>query len=340
MLIKISIDASGGDKGIPVTVSAGIKALTMFSDLYLYFVGNESEINNELKKHPNSKDLIDRFSIVNADEVIKMNELPTDVLRKNKKTSMREAINLVKNKQADACVSSGNTGALMVISRSLLKTIKGIDRPAIMAIIPTVKGSVNMLDLGANVDSKEISLFQFAIMGSVVVKHTKNIKNPRVSLLNIGKEETKGNYFIKQTSELLKKSNLNYTGFIEGDDVYKGKADLVVCDGFEGNIFLKASEGVVLMMVHHLKQAFNRNIFSKIIGILSKSILKNFKHNIDPKKYNGASLLGLRGIVIKSHGSADSESFLYAIKEAYIEANAKIIDKISKQIEDELANQL
>ncbi len=339
MTIRVSIDASGGDRGIPATITAGLKALSVFQDLHLYFVGDESAIKVELKQHPSSQQLSNRFNITHASEVIAMDESPSSALRKKKDSSMRVAINLVKDETVDACVSAGNTGALMAISRFVLKTIKGIDRPAIMGRIPTMIGHTHMLDLGANVDSKPKALLEFAIMGSIAVEYTEGIISPTVGLLNIGEEEMKGNNNIKKTAELLKASNLNYVGFIEGDDIYKGVVDLVVCDGFEGNIALKASEGVAAMMGHYLKQAFTRNIFSKIIALIATPVLKDFKSSLDPGQYNGASLLGLRGVVIKSHGGADADSFFQAIKEAYLEAQAKITEKIADQVSLELGNQ-
>jgi glycerol-3-phosphate acyltransferase PlsX len=340
MTIKVSIDASGGDFGIPVTVVAGFKALSAFQDLHLVFVGETAAIQAEVDNNPCSKKFAKRFSITHASEVIAMNESPAIALRRKKDSSMRVAINLVKDKTVDACVSAGNTGALMAISRFMLKTIKGINRPAIMGCIPTINGHTHMLDLGANVDSKPETLLEFAIMGSTAVKHTENINAPSVGLLNIGEEEMKGNDVIKKTSELLKKSNLNYVGFIEGDDIYKGAVDLVVCDGFEGNIALKASEGVASMMGHYLKQAFKKNIFTKIIALIATPVLKEFKVSLNPGKYNGASLLGLRGIVVKSHGSADADSFFQAIKAAYLEADAKIIKKIENQVALELEKEI
>jgi len=333
MTIRVSIDASGGDYGIPVTIAAGLKALSAFQDLHLNFVGDESAIQAELSKHSSTQKLSNRFGITHASEVISMNESPSIALRKKKDSSMRVAINLVKDETVDACVSAGNTGALMAISRFVLKTIKGIDRPAIMT------GHTHMLDLGANVDSKPESLVEFAVMGSIAVEYTENINAPSVGLLNIGEEEMKGNDNIKKTAELLKASNLNYVGFIEGDDIYKGTVDLVVCDGFEGNIALKASEGVAAMMGHYLKQAFTKNIFTKIVALIATPVLKDFKSSLDPGKYNGASLLGLRGIVVKSHGGANTDSFFQAIKEAYLEAHAKIIEKITAQVSLELRNQ-
>ncbi|CAB5504223.1 Phosphate:acyl-ACP acyltransferase PlsX (EC [Bathymodiolus thermophilus thioautotrophic gill symbiont] len=336
MSIKVSIDASGGDYGIPTTIVAGIKALGAFLDLHLVFVGDQSSIQAELDKHPHAKKYAKRFSVTHASETIAMHESPSIALRKKKDSSMRVAINLVKDGATDACVSAGNTGALMAISRFVLKTIKGIDRPAIMGRMPTMGGHIHMLDLGANVDSKPEALLEFAIMGAIAVKYTENITSPTVGLLNIGEEEMKGNDKIKKTSELLKASNLNYVGFIEGNDIYKGTVDLVVCDGFEGNIALKASEGVASMMGHYLKRAFTKNIFTKLIALIATPVLKDFKSSLDPGKYNGASLLGLRGIVVKSHGSANADSFFQAIKEAYLEVQVKITEKIATQVSLEL----
>ena len=336
MIIKVSIDASGGDHGIPVTIEAGIKALGVFQDLQLTFVGDQPTIEAEINKHPSSKALASRIQVVHATEVVLMNESPAIALRKKKDSSMRVAINLVESNQVDACVSAGNTGALMAISRFVLKTIKGIDRPAIMGRMPTMTGHTHMLDLGANVDSSPQALLEFATMGSIAVEQTEGISKPTVGLLNVGEEDMKGNDKIKKTSELLKASNLNYHGFVEGDDIYKGSVDLVVCDGFEGNIALKASEGVASMMSHYLKRAFTRNWLTKIVALIATPVLKDFKSSLDPGKYNGASLLGLRGIVVKIHGGATSDSFFVAISEAYTEVNAKIIDKISSQVSKEL----
>ncbi|WP_190600812.1 phosphate acyltransferase PlsX [Candidatus Vesicomyidisocius sp. SY067_SCS001] len=335
MTIKVSIDASGGDYGIPVTIVAGIKALNIFQDLHLYFVGNEPSIITELDKYPSNM-LNSRYTIIHASEVVLMNESPAIALRKKKDSSMRIAINLVKTFKADACVSAGNTGALMAISRFVLRTIKGIARPAIMGRMPTITGHTHMLDLGANVDSKPKALVEFATMGSIAVKHIENIGSPTIGLLNIGEEDMKGSEKIRKAATLLKASNLNYVGFVEGNDIYKGIVDLIVCDGFEGNIALKASEGVASMMEHYLKQAFTKNLLTKLVSFIAIPVLKDFKSSLNPDKYNGASLLGLRGIVVKSHGSANIDSFLTAITEAYIEAHAKISDKISIQISKEL----
>jgi len=336
MIIKVSIDASGGDYGIPVTIEAGINALSKYEDLQIHFVGDSLSIENELKKHRKSNLFNNRIDITHATEVITMDESPSNALRRKKDSSMRIAINLVKDGITDACVSAGNTGALMAIARFVLKTIDGVDRPAIMSSVPTITGHNHMLDLGANIDSKPETLLQFAIMGSIAVQHTENIQKPSIGLLNVGVEDMKGHEKIQATADLLKNSSLNYQGFVEGDDIYKGVVDVIVCDGFEGNIALKASEGVANMVSHYIKESFNKNLLTKIVALFAKPVLKNFKAKVDPGKHNGASLLGLKGVVVKSHGNADAESFLQAIKEAYLEAHAKITEKISTQLTQEL----
>jgi len=336
MTIKVSIDASGGDFGFPVTVKAGINALGIYKDLHLHFVGDEKGIQKELNNHSIYKTFLDRISITHASEVINMDDSPSTALRHKKDSSMRVAIDLIENGTVDACVSAGNTGALMAIARFILKTIEGVDRPAIMGSFPTLNGHIHVLDLGANVDSKPETLLQFAFMGSITVQNTENIPNPTIGLLNVGVEEIKGHDRIQDTAELLKASSLNYSGFVEGDDIYKGVVDVIVCDGFEGNIALKASEGVANLFSYFLKKSFNRNLLTKIVALLAKPIMNNFKSHVDPGQYNGASLLGLKGVVVKSHGNADIDSYFQAIKEAYLEAHAKITDKISAQLTREL----
>ncbi len=339
MTTKVSIDASGGDFGFPVTIEAGLNALKLYEDLRLNFVGDKPGILQELEKHPNYKAFLGRIDITHASEVIDMCEAPSHALRRKKDSSMRVAINLVNDKTVDACVSAGNTGALMAISRFVLKTIKGVDRPAIMTSLPTYTGHTHMLDVGANIDSKSETLLQFATMGAIAVQHTENIAQPTIGLLNVGTEDMKGHEKIQNTAQLLKDSSLNYFGFVEGDDIYKGTVDVVVCDGFEGNIALKASEGVAKMMSHFLKRSFMKNPITKIIALIASPVMKDFKSRVDPGQYNGASLLGLKGVVIKSHGGADTKAYLQAIKLAYLEAHANITDKISDQLTHELEQQ-
>lgn len=250
---------------------------------------------------------------------------------------MRVAINLVRDKRAQACVSAGNTGALMAISRFVLKTLPGIDRPAIISTLPTSKGHTHMLDLGANVDSSAENLFEFAVMGAVLTSAVENIDNPTIGLLNIGEEEIKGNEVIKEAARRLQSSDLNYIGFIEGDGIFRGDADVIVCDGFIGNIALKSGEGVAKMISHYMKDAFNRNWLTRLAGLIAMPVLKSFKHRIDPRRYNGASLVGLQGIVIKSHGGADVLAFRQAIHEAVLEVKKNIPERISSQLDKYLS---
>lgn len=246
---------------------------------------------------------------------------------------MRVAINLVKDGVASACVSAGNTGALMATARYVLKTLPGVDRPAIITAIPTIKGHTHMLDLGANVDSTAEHLFQFAVMGSVLTSAVDNIERPTVGLLNVGEEEIKGNERVKEAARLLSESEINYVGFIEGDDIYAGKVDVVVCDGFVGNVALKTSEGVARMLGYYMKQEFTRTPFTKLAALVSRPVIKAFYKKIDPGCYNGATLVGLQGIVIKSHGSADVPAFANAIKEAVLEIEKDVPQLIGKRLE-------
>ena len=252
---------------------------------------------------------------------------------------MRVAINLVKEGQAQACVSAGNTGALMATARFVLKTLPGIDRPAIIAEVPTLKGKTWVIDLGANVDSSADHLFQFAVMGSALIQALEKKKNPRIALLNIGVEEIKGNDQVKRAASMLSECPLmNYVGYVEGDHFYSGDVDLIVCDGFVGNVALKASEGLAKLILTLLKESYNRNWFTKLAGFLSLPALRYLKQRIDPARYNGASMLGLNGIVVKSHGGASIEGFQSAIDEAVLEAGSNVVDLVRDQI-NEFVNQ-
>ncbi len=335
-MIKVSIDAAGGDYGYSVTVLSGINTLIQFSELFIYFVGDEVAIQQILSTYPQSIKVINRFKIIHTNEVVTMSDKPSIALRSKKSSSMRIAINLVKDNTVDACVSGGNTGALMAISRFVLKTITGVNRPAIMSKMPAINGYTYMLDLGANIDSSPKDLLEFAVMASIAVSEIEQINTPTIGLLNIGEEEVKGNDKIKKTAELLKKSSLNYYGFIEGDDIYKPVVNIVLCDGFEGNIALKASEGAVKLIINAIKVSFNKNIITKLVAYIAQPILKNFKNKIDPSKYNGAYLLGLKGLVIKSHGGADVTAFTTAIKHAIVEVKAGITNKITTTVISEL----
>ena len=266
-----------------------------------------------------------------------MDESPATALKNKKDSSMRVAINLVKNKQADAAVSAGNTGALMATARFVLKTLPGIDRPAICTVLPAAGGHTHMLDLGANVDSEAEHLYQFALMGSELVKAIDDNPNPRVGLLNIGQEAIKGNEQVKAANSLLQGSPLNYIGYVEGDDIYHGDVDVVVCDGFVGNVALKTSEGLAKMVSGQLKKEYSANWFTKLAGLISLPVLKSFRHKFDPRRYNGASLLGLQGIVVKSHGGADSLAYANAIGIARTEIIKQVPQRIHKQLEHLLA---
>jgi glycerol-3-phosphate acyltransferase PlsX len=251
---------------------------------------------------------------------------------------MRLAIELIKDKEADACVSAGNTGALMAISRYVLKMLPGIDRPAICSIMPGVEGHTHFLDLGANINSSSEQLFQFAVMGSELTSAVENIENPTIGLLNVGSEENKGDDRIKQAAALLSGSHLNYIGFVEGTDIFAGKVDVIVTDGFTGNIALKASEGVARLVGYHVRKEFSRSLYGRLSAMITMPILREIQHKIDPRRYNGASLLGLRGIVVKSHGGADRISFAAALEEAIKEVDMNVPQRITLRLEKLHAN--
>ncbi len=327
----ISLDAMGGDHGPSVIVPGALRSLEIHPDLELVLVGKKDVLEQELANH--SSPLKDRISIRHASECIEMDDSPSKVLRNKKDSSMRVAINLVKDDLAQACVSAGNTGALMATARFVLKTIPGIDRPAIIATIPSIHGHTHVLDLGANVDSSAEHLFQFAVMGNELVRSIENIDRPKVGLLNIGEEEIKGNEQVKQASKLLSNSHLNFIGYVEGDHLCTGEVDVVVTDGFAGNVALKATEGVAKMISHSLKQAFAKSFLTKLASVVAYPVLKAVKNHIDPRLYNGASLLGLKGIVIKSHGSADEIAFANAIHIASLEIQKGVPLQISNRVE-------
>ena len=331
MDVTIAIDAMGGDHGTHVTVPAALEYLRKNPNDTIVLVGLADAIEAELRTHGAAAG--SRLRIHAASEVVGMDESPQLVLRGKKDSSMRVAINLVKNGEAAACVSAGNTGALMATARYVLKMLPGIDRPAIASFLPTVNGQICMLDLGANVDCNAEHLLQFALMGSTLVSAIEHKDNPTVGLLNIGSEDIKGNEIVKQAAELLQQSDLNFYGNIEGDDIFKGVTDVVVCDGFVGNVALKTTEGLAQMLGGFLREEFSRNIFTKLAGLIALPVLKAFKHRVDHRRYNGASLLGLKGIVLKSHGSADAFAFLCAIERAAEEARGGMLHHISEHIE-------
>ena len=330
MDITLAIDAMGGDHGTHVTIPAALQALKQDSGINIVLVGLSDAIEAELRDHRAT--VSSRLRIHHASEVVAMDESPQVALRSKKDSSMRVAINLVKSGEAHACVSAGNTGALMAVARFVLKTLPGIDRPAIASALPNPHGQTYMLDLGANADCTPEHLLQFAIMGAMLVSCVEHKEQPSVGLLNIGSEDIKGNEVVKRAGELLRASHLNFYGNVEGNDIYKGTTDLVVCDGFVGNVALKTSEGLARMMGGFLMEEFKRSWLTRIMAGFSLPVLKAFKRRIDPRRYNGASFLGLRGIVVKSHGGADSFAFLHAIETAVEEARSGILNRIGEQL--------
>ncbi len=329
MTITLAVDAMGGDHGPKITVPASINALTKYDQLHIILVGDKELIEKELQKN---KFTNTRLSIQHTSEVVEMDESPQSALKNKKDSSMRVAINLIKEGKAQACVSAGNTGALMATARYVLKMLPGIDRPAIASSLPSQKGTTYMLDLGANTDCTAEHLLQFAVMGAMLVSSVTGNPNPSVGLLNIGSEDIKGNEIVKEASELLRRSHLNFYGNVEGNDIFKGTTDVVVCDGFVGNVALKTAEGIAQLMGRFLTQEFKRNWITKVMAFVSLLVLNRFKKRLDPRRYNGASFLGLRGIVVKSHGSADSYSFFFAIQTAIEESKNNVLEKIQKQL--------
>lgn len=323
----------GGDHGPTVIVEAALNCLKKNSALHIILVGDEKIIEQLVKQYPS--DLRSRLSIKHTTEIVAMDEGPAQALRFKKDSSMRVAINLVKDNVASACVSAGNTGALMATAKFVLKTLPEIDRPAISALLPTLVHSkdVRVLDLGANVDSTSEQLLQFAAMGSVLSSKVSGVKKPAVGLLNIGAEDIKGNEQVKQTARLLEaQSEINYIGYIEGNDIYSGVADVVVCDGFVGNVALKTSEGLAKLLSQYIKEAFNRNWLTKLSAFAAMHVLKRLAKRLDPARYNGASFVGLQGIVVKSHGGAKAPAFANAIQEAILEVRNDVPEAIHAEV--------
>lgn len=323
-----------GDLGAEVVVRAANACLERHPNLELILVGSAAELQEYVTRIVGSEN---RLSVRNASEVVAMSEAPADALRKKKDSSMRVAIDLVKEGSAQACVSAGNTGALMATAKFVLKMLPGIDRPAIIAELPAIGGTVHMLDLGANTVGDAKLLFQFALMGSIVTGDIRNIDRPRVALLNIGVEVTKGHDTIKEAAALLTASGLNYVGFIEGNEIFSGKADVVVTDGFTGNVALKTMEGTAGLVAHTLRRAFTRNFLCRIQAFVAAPVLKRVAVETDSRHYNGASLVGLNGIVIKSHGSADSLAFQHAIETALVEVRKQVPQQIGNLLQQEAA---
>jgi len=329
--LTIALDAMGGDHGPVVTVPAALNALKKHRDLKLILVGDQPQLMAALQQQGGGTD--ERLTIQHTSQEVAMDESPSLALRGKKDSSMRVAINLVKEGRASACVSAGNTGALMATARFVLKTLPGVDRPAIISTLPAIKGHTHMLDLGANVDSSAEHLFQFAVMGSVLTSAVENIERPTVGLLNIGSEEMKGNERVKEAAQLLSDSDINYVGFVEGDDIFKGTVDIVVCDGFVGNVALKTCEGVAKLLSSSLKKEFLRTPLTKLAALCARPVLNSFRAKYDPRNYNGASFVGLTGIVVKSHGGADELSFETAIREAITEVKKDVPALIGHQLE-------
>ena len=327
----------GGDKGPHITIPASIQALRQFPYLHLILCGDENIINRELKKFKNYPH--SQLTVHPTTETVNMDDKPVFALRFKKNSSMRKALDLVKEGKAQACVSAGNTGALFATAHYVLKTLPGVERPALISSLPThnEEQHVFMLDLGANVFCDSNVLYQFAVMGSVMAEEVDGISKPKIALLNMGEEEIKGSEHIKKTAARLSdNNNINYIGFVEANDIFTNKADVIVCDGFVGNVALKTCEGVARMVYNKLNQSLSRNLFTIILGrLLTSTLIKIFKP-LNPDQYNGASLIGLRGIVVKSHGNANSTAFLSAIVEAVKEVERQVPDKIKIKLEQSL----
>jgi glycerol-3-phosphate acyltransferase PlsX len=330
MDITVAIDCMGGDHGPHVTVPAAVAFQRRAPSVDLVLVGLQDAITAELTAQGAAAGT--RLRVHHASEVVTMDESAATALRGKKDSSMRVAVNLVKAGEAHACISAGNTGALMAVSRFVLKTLPGIDRPAICSVLPTMRGRVYVLDLGANVDCGPENLLQFGIMGASLVAALEHNESASVGLLNIGVEDIKGNEMVKRAAELLRDSGLNFYGNVEGDDIYKGTTDVVVCDGFVGNVALKSSEGVAQMIASFLREEFTRNAYSRLAAFVALPVINAFRKRMDHRRYNGASLLGLKGIVIKSHGSADAFAFEQALERAVEEVRNGVPKRISQRM--------
>lgn len=331
MRVTVAVDAMGGDHGVPVTVDAAVAYMARDVDVCMILVGRPEEIRARLVAVGARES--ERLQVHAASEVVSMDDPPSVALRSRRDSSMRVAVDLVKAGQADACVSAGNTGALMAVSRFVLKTLPGIERPAIATSLPTRRGHTLMLDLGANVDCTAQQLLQFAAMGSALVSAVDHLEAPSVGLLNVGEEEIKGNDVVKEAAALLRASGLNFHGNVEGDDIYRGTTDVVVCDGFVGNVSLKTAEGLSRMLADFLREEFTRGLLPRLAGLLARPVLNRFKRRVDPRRYNGASLLGLRGVVVKSHGSADVLSYRVAIARAVEEVRNDVLARIGERLD-------
>lgn len=333
--VTIALDAPGGDYGVSVTVPAALNALSRYPFLSLILVGRSEVLDPLVARHKVRYG--ERLTVQHASEEVSMHELPSQALRGKKDSSMRVAIDLVKEGRADACVSAGNTGALMATARFVLKTVNGIDRPAICALIPSHGGHTHMLDLGANADCTPEQLFQFGVMGSALASAVYNIPSPRVGLLNIGEEEIKGNEKVKEAARLLGEAGrINYIGFVEGNDIFSKDVDVVVTDGFVGNVSLKTMEGLAKMISQIIREEFKRTAFTRFLAFTALPVLHAIRRRLDPRNYNGASLLGLRGVVVKSHGGSDMVGFASAIRIAILEVQNQVPQRIGALMERQL----
>jgi glycerol-3-phosphate acyltransferase PlsX len=330
-MVSIAVDAMGGDHGPSITVPAALAVLRSEPNLQVTLVGKAEALQPLIASH--QTEFGNRLQIRDAAEVVGMDERPQDALRKKKNSSMRIAIDMVKAGEAQACVSAGNTGALMATARFVLKTLPGIDRPAILSRIPAHHGHTLMLDLGANADCAPEHLLQFAVMGSIVAQDLHGDTRPRVGLLNIGEEDIKGNDIVQQAHKLLGASTLNYVGFVEGNDIFSGEVDVIVTDGFTGNVALKTMEGAAKMIFGTLKTEYSRSLIRKLSALASMPVLKAIKKRFDPSEHNGASMVGLNGVVIKSHGSADAYSFANALRVGLVEAQKGVPTQIVQALQ-------
>jgi len=330
--VRIAVDCMGGDHGLAVTVPAALGFLDSKADARVLLVGARDAIEQALARQRRPADGV-RIEIRHASEVVAMDDPPATALRSKRDSSMRVAINLLRDGEADACVSAGNTGALMAISRFVLKMLEGIDRPAIATQLPNQRGgTTTMLDLGANVDCEVQHLLQFAAMGSALVTALEGKERPSIGLLNIGEEMIKGNDTVRQAAEMLRASGLNFQGNVEGNDIYEGTTDVVVCDGFVGNVALKTSEGLARMLAGFIREEYDRHVFTRLVALLSFPVLRRLKRRLDHRRYNGASLVGLRGVVIKSHGSADAYAFEFALRRAYDAVRNGLVQRIAEAL--------
>jgi glycerol-3-phosphate acyltransferase PlsX len=331
--IRVAIDAMGGDHGLVVTIPAAVEFLERNPGASVLLVGQAPRIEAALGEQSTFPQLQSRIQIRHTDEVVAMDDPPAVALKGKRRSSMRLALEAVSDGEAQAAVSAGNTGALMAISRYVLKTIEGIDRPAIATSLPNRTGGATlMLDLGANVDCSPEHLVQFAMMGAALVTSLGGESRPSIGLLNVGEEIIKGNETVKQAGELLRATSLNFVGNVEGNDIFKGTVDVIVCDGFVGNVALKTSEGLAQMMGGFLKKEFTQSWFTRLLALAARPVLKRFARRVDHRRYNGAALLGLRGIVFKSHGSADAYAFRHALDRAAEAASHGLNQRIAQAL--------